>query len=197
MMWGCMITGLEVLLCSTTFLHLSEYVVLTVIGFTLFGIGLGFYATPSLDAALSTVSDSGAGAAAGMYKMASSLGNAMGVAISAAIYAAGQLVEPALIQEWGLFVGRQDNLVLRFGGAMGLLFNVTMVCVALASIIVTVPATPAPLRTVQRARPPRAWTWPRRRWATEAPHRPHPPHLKEHHDRRENQRHLRPGGPGH
>lgn len=93
-----------------------------------------------------------------MYKMASSLGNAMGVAISAAIYAAGQLVEPALIQEWGLFVGRQDNLVLRFGGAMGLLFNVTMVCVALASIIVTVPATPAPLRTVQRARPPRAWT---------------------------------------
>ena len=148
-------------------------------------------------AALSTVPDSAAGAAAGMYKMASSLGNAMGVAISAAIYAAGQLVDPALTQEWGLFVGRQDNLVLRFGGAMGLLFNVTMVCVALASIIVTVPATPAPLRTVQRARPPRAWTWPRRRWATVAPHRPHPPHLKEHHDRRENQRHLRPGGPGH
>ena len=139
MMWGCMITGLGVLLCSTTFLHLSEYVVLTVIGFTLFGIGLGFYATPSLDAALSTVPDSAAGAAAGMYKMASSLGNARGVAISAAIYAAGQLVDPVLTQEWGLFVGRQDNLVLRFGGAMGLLFNVTMVCVALASIIVTIP----------------------------------------------------------
>ena len=146
MMWGCMITGFGVLLCSTTFLHLSEYVVLTVIGFTLFGIGLGFYATPSLDAALSNVPDSSAGAAAGMYKMASSLGNAMGVAISAAIYAAGQLVDPALIQEWGFFVGRQDNLSLRFGGAMGLLFNVTMVCVALASIIVTIPrqgSTPA------------------------------------------------------
>jgi DHA2 family multidrug resistance protein-like MFS transporter len=71
--------------------------------------------------------------------MASSLGNAIGVAISAALYVAAQAVDPKIIQSWGLFIGRQDNVALRFGGAVGLLFNVFMVVIAIASIIVTVP----------------------------------------------------------
>lgn len=33
-----------------------------------------------------------------------------------------------------------DNVALRFGGAIGLLFNVFMVVIALASIILTVPS---------------------------------------------------------
>lgn len=139
MLWGSMITGVGILMCSLTFLLLSEYLVLTFIGFTLFGVGLGFYATPSTDAALSNVPDAQVGAASGIYKMASSLGNAIGVAISAALYVAGQNVSPELIQSWGLFIGRQDNVALRFGGAIGLLFNVFMVVVAIASIIVSVP----------------------------------------------------------
>ncbi|MCR8670948.1 MFS transporter [Agrococcus sp. HG114] len=139
MLWGSMITGVGVLLCSMTFLHIGEYIVLSVIGFTLFGIGLGFYATPSTDAALSNVPDAQVGAAGGIYKMASSLGNAIGVAISAALYVAGQAVDPSIIESWGLFLGRQDNLALRFGGAIGLLFNVLMVAIAIASIILTVP----------------------------------------------------------
>ncbi|GAA4284210.1 multidrug efflux MFS transporter NorB [Brevibacterium daeguense] len=139
MLWGSTITGIGILLCSPTFLLLEQYIVLAVIGFTLFGIGLGFYATPSTDAALSNVPDNQVGAASGIYKMASSLGNAIGVAISAALYVAGQTVDPDLIQSWGLFIGRQDNVALRFGGAIGLLFNVFMVAVAIASIILTVP----------------------------------------------------------
>ncbi|EMY35807.1 major facilitator superfamily protein [Arthrobacter crystallopoietes BAB-32] len=140
MLWGSMITGVGILMCSLTFLHIGEYIVLTVIGFTLFGVGLGFYATPSTDAALSNVPDAQVGAASGIYKMASSLGNAIGVAISAALYVAGQAVDPELIQSWGLFIGRQDNVALRFGGAIGLLFNVLMVVIAIASIILTVPS---------------------------------------------------------
>ena len=140
MLWGSMITGIGILLCSTTFLRIGEYIVLTVIGFTLFGIGLGFYATPSTDAALSNVPDAQVGAASGIYKMASSLGNAIGVAISAALYVAAQAVDPRIIQSWGLFIGRQDNVALRFGGAVGLLFNVFMVVIAIASIILTVPS---------------------------------------------------------
>ncbi|SDS22309.1 MFS transporter [Agrococcus carbonis] len=139
MLWGSMITGVGILLCSMTFLHIGEYIVLSVIGFTLFGIGLGFYATPSTDAALSNVPDAQVGAASGIYKMASSLGNAIGVAISAALFVAGQGVDPSIIESWGLFLGRQDNLALRFGGALGLLFNVLMVAIAIASIILTVP----------------------------------------------------------
>jgi DHA2 family multidrug resistance protein-like MFS transporter len=103
-------------------------------------VGLGFYATPSTDAALSNVPDAQVGAASGIYKMASSLGNAIGVAISAALYVAAQAVDPQIIQSWGLFLGRQDNVALRFGGAVGLLFNVFMVVVAIASIILTVPS---------------------------------------------------------
>ncbi|UNK46332.1 MFS transporter [Arthrobacter sulfonylureivorans] len=151
MLWGSMITGIGILLCSTTFLRIGEYIVLTVIGFTLFGVGLGFYATPSTDAALSNVPDAQVGAASGIYKMASSLGNAIGVAISAALYVAAQAVDPQIIQSWGLFLGRQDNVALRFGGAVGLLFNVFMVVIAIASIILTVPSERS--KKEQEARP--------------------------------------------
>lgn len=151
MLWGSMITGIGILLCSTTFLRIGEYIVLTVIGFTLFGVGLGFYATPSTDAALSNVPDAQVGAASGIYKMASSLGNAIGVAISAALYVAAQAVDPQIIQSWGIFLGRQDNVALRFGGAVGLLFNVFMVVIAIASIIVTVPSERS--KKEQEARP--------------------------------------------
>ncbi|MCQ9162735.1 MFS transporter [Arthrobacter sp. STN4] len=140
MLWGSIITGVGILMCSMTFLLIGQYIVLTIIGFTLFGIGLGFYATPSTDAALSNVPDAQVGAASGIYKMASSLGSAIGVAISAALYVAAQAVDPKLIESWGLFIGRQDNVALRFGGAVGLLFNVFMVVVAIASIIVAVPS---------------------------------------------------------
>ncbi len=139
MIWGSAIAGVGILLTSMTFTLIGQYIVLAVIGFTLFGIGLGFYATPSTDAALSNVPDDEAGAAAGIYKMASSLGNAIGVAISAAVYVAAQGMDPNIIRSWGLFVGNQENVALRFGGAVGILFNLFMVVVAIIAIMVTVP----------------------------------------------------------
>jgi DHA2 family multidrug resistance protein-like MFS transporter len=139
MLWGSTITGIGILLCSPTFLLIEQYIVTTVIGFTLFGIGLGFYATPSTDAALTNVPEDQIGAASGIYKMASSLGNAIGVAVSAAIYVAAQNVSPEILEQLDIFIGRQDNIALRFGGAIGLLFNVLMVALAIASIILTVP----------------------------------------------------------
>ncbi|PFG39845.1 DHA2 family multidrug resistance protein-like MFS transporter [Georgenia soli] len=139
MLWGSMITASGILLTSATFVLIEQYVVLAFIGFTLFGVGLGFYATPSTDAALSNVPDAQAGSASGIYKMASSLGAAFGVAISAAIFTAGQNIDPALIPVESIFMGRQENIALRFGGALALLFNVFMCLVALISIMVTVP----------------------------------------------------------
>ncbi|WP_193596376.1 MFS transporter [Microbacterium sp. YJN-G] len=139
MIWGSIITGVGILLCSMTFVLVGQYIVLAFIGFTLFGIGLGFYATPSTDAALSNVPEEQVGAAAGIYKMASSLGNAIGVAISAALYLAAQSVDPELIRSLGLFIGNQENVALRFGGSIGLLFNLLMVVIAIISIILTVP----------------------------------------------------------
>jgi MFS transporter, DHA2 family, multidrug resistance protein len=138
MLWGTAITTVGIALTSMTFMLIGQYAVLAFIGFTLFGIGLGFYATPSTDAAMSSVPGGQAGAAAGLYKMASSLGSAFGIAISAAIYAAGTNISPDLVPD--IFWGRQDNVALRLGGGLALLFNIFMCVVALVSIMVTVPA---------------------------------------------------------
>ena len=88
MIWGSLIVGFSVLLLMPTNLLLGQYKVLAVVAYTLFGLGLAFYATPSTDAALSNLPDDQAGSGAGIYKMASSLGASFGVAISAAIFTA-------------------------------------------------------------------------------------------------------------
>lgn len=142
MLWGSAITAVGILMTSMTFVLIAQYAVLAFIGFTLFGLGLGFYATPSTDAAMSSVPDDKAGSAAGLYKMASSLGSAFGVAISAAIYAAGSHIPAEFVPH--IFWGRQDNIALRFGGGLALLFNVFICLVALVAIMVTVPNTQPP-----------------------------------------------------
>ena len=88
MIWGSLIVGLSVSLLMPTNLLLGQYKVLAVVAYTLFGLGLAFYATPSTDAALSNLPDDQAGSGSGIYKMASSLGASFGVAISAAIFTA-------------------------------------------------------------------------------------------------------------
>jgi DHA2 family multidrug resistance protein-like MFS transporter len=139
MMWGTAITAAGILLTSLTFLLIEQYAVVAFIGFVLYGIGLGFYATPSTDAAMSSVPRDKAGTAAGLYKMASSLGSAFGVAISAAIYTAAQHLPAQLVPH--IFWGRQDNVAMRFGGGLGLLFNIMICVVALISVMVAVPET--------------------------------------------------------
>ena len=66
--------------------------------------------------------------------MASSLGAAFGVAISAAIFS-------ALSEDTGVitFYGRQDNLQLRSAAMIALMFNVLLVAVAILSIMLTIP----------------------------------------------------------
>lgn len=138
MLWGSAITAVGIVLTSMTFVLIGQYAILAFVGFTLFGIGLGFYATPSTDAAMSSVPTAQAGAAAGLYKMASSLGSAFGVALSAAIYTAGAHIPADLVPH--IFWGRQNNVALRFGGGLALLFNILTCVVALVAIMVTVPA---------------------------------------------------------
>lgn len=141
MLLGCFITGIGILLTCFTFLLAKEYIIVAFIGFTLFGIGLGFYATPSTDAAVSNVPGNKAGSASGIYKMASSLGAAFGVAISAAIfYGISNANGTAPMAD--IFLGRTDNIYVRYAAAVGLLFNVFMVVVAIIAILITVPKSP-------------------------------------------------------
>lgn len=86
MIWGGIITTIGVALIGLTFLPGVAYTVVVFIGFALFGLGLGIYATPSTDTSVSNAPSDKIGEAAGVYKMASSLGSAFGVAISATVY---------------------------------------------------------------------------------------------------------------
>jgi len=138
MLIGCWITAAGILLTTSTFLLAREYLIAAFVGFTLFGIGLGLYATPSTDAALSNVPQDKAGSASGIYKMASSLGAAFGVAISAAIFTG-----LSHLQDLGpmadIAMGRTDNVDVRFAASMALMFNVVMVVIAIVAIAMTVP----------------------------------------------------------
>jgi len=140
MLLGCLITGVGILLTSFTFLLAKEYIIVAFIGFTLFGVGLGFYATPSTDAAVSNVPGDKAGSASGIYKMASSLGAALGVAISAAIFY-GLSKTKGTPPMADVFMGRTDNIDVRYAAGLALLFNVFMVVVAIIAILITVPKT--------------------------------------------------------
>ncbi|KAA9031197.1 MFS transporter [Niallia endozanthoxylica] len=86
MIWGALIATVGVAMMGLTFLADFAYTVVVFIGFALFGLGLGIYATPSTDTSVSNAPSNKVGEAAGIYKMASSLGGAFGVAISATIY---------------------------------------------------------------------------------------------------------------
>ena len=138
MLLGCSITGAGIFLTALTFLLAGEYLIVAFVGFTLFGIGLGLYATPSTDAALSNVPQESGGSASGIYKMASSLGAALGVAVSAAIFA-GLSQMQGVVPFAEIAMGRIDNVHVRFAASVALLFNVLMVVAATVAIMMTLP----------------------------------------------------------
>lgn len=141
MLWGSIIVCIAIALLMGTHVMTGTYKILALIGFTLFGLGLAFYATPSTDAALANLPDSQSGSGAGIYKMASSLGAAIGVAVSASLFTA--LSGSTEAYEWmnGLitFQGRQDNLVIRQAASIALGVNFLMVLLAIITIILTIP----------------------------------------------------------
>ena len=157
MLWGSYIVGVSIALLMPTNLMLGTYTILAIIAFSLFGIGLAFYATPSTDAALSNLPEDQSGAGAGIYKMASSLGASFGVAISATIYTAiaGNPEGVEWIEGVITFTGNQENLASREAAFFALLANLVMVAAAVVSILVTVPkgksvvrVEPAPAKRV-------------------------------------------------
>jgi DHA2 family multidrug resistance protein-like MFS transporter len=141
MVWGSLIVGASIVCLLPTNVMLGTYKMLAAVGFTLFGLGLAFYATPSTDAALSALPDDQAGSGAGIYKMASSLGASFGVAISATVFTAlSDSSRPiAWIEGVITYAGRQDNLAVRKAAFVALAINLLMVIAAIGSIVMTIP----------------------------------------------------------
>jgi MFS transporter, DHA2 family, multidrug resistance protein len=148
MIWGSVIVGASIACLLPTNLTLGTYRVLAVVGFTLFGLGLAFYATPSTDAALSALPDDQAGSGAGIYKMASSLGASFGVAISATVFTALSGSDRSIAWTEGVitYLGRQDNVAVREAALFALAINFLMVVAAIVSIMVTIPKRKASVR---------------------------------------------------
>jgi DHA2 family multidrug resistance protein-like MFS transporter len=141
MILGCVIVGAAILLLMPTNVLLGNYRILAFIAFTLFGVGLAFYATPSTDAALSNLPDDQSGAGSGIYKMASSLGASFGVAISAAIFTALSADQRGVDWLPGVitFAGRQDNVAVREAAFFAFGANLLMIVAAIVSIMLLIP----------------------------------------------------------
>jgi hypothetical protein len=89
--------------------------------------------------------------------MASLLGAAFGMAISAALFTALSGLAPSLVPLSELFLGRTDNIVIRFAATVALLRNVLMVIISIVAIVITVPkddprSDPSPVRAARSSR---------------------------------------------
>lgn len=139
MLWGALIVGLVCVLLAMTQTLVATYTALAVVAYSLFGLGLAFYATPSTDAALANLPASQSGSGSGIYKMASSLGSAMGAALSLAIFTAVMGGDSTLIGEVIHMQGIQSNAAIRTAGMVTMLFNLALVVVSVVAIMLTVP----------------------------------------------------------
>lgn len=79
---------LALLLSQTAITDNTTYFALVFIGLAFLGIGLGLFATPATNAAVSSAPPDKAGVASGIFKMGSSLGGAFGIAIHLTVYGA-------------------------------------------------------------------------------------------------------------
>ncbi len=143
MLWGTLIVGVSILLLMPTYVLLGTYNILAIVAFTLFGIGVAFYATPSTDAAISNVPDDQAEPGSGIYKMASSLGASFGVTITTVKITTLSGNNNNAPVDWieGVitFIGRQDNLGIREAALFAFGANLLMVVAAIIAILLTVP----------------------------------------------------------
>ena len=104
MLWGSCITTVGIAMMTLTHLPDGVYPILVFIGFALFGLGLGFYATPSTDTSVQNALPGRIGVAAGVYKMASSLGGGIGITLSGSVYIMTRGAGLDVGAFWGLMV---------------------------------------------------------------------------------------------
>ncbi|MEB6290567.1 MFS transporter [Staphylococcus xylosus] len=122
MLIGAALNAIGIILISFTFLPTPAYIVVCIIGYLIYGMGLGMYATPSTDTAVSTAPEDKVGVASGVYKMASSLGNSFGVALSGTIFTVMTVVSN-----------------IQVGAMMGLWFNAALAIIAFLAVLILVP----------------------------------------------------------
>ena len=107
MLWGAIITTIGMAIMLMTHLDNTTYLAVVFVGFALFGLGLGIYATPSTDTSVQNALPGRIGVAAGIYKMASSLGGGFGVALAGSVY----VMTKSVSFDYGAFCGMMVNVI--------------------------------------------------------------------------------------
>lgn len=87
MMYGALCSSIGFFIMSFTFISGSAYYIVVLIGYALMGIGNGLFATPATSIAVGEAPSDKVGAATAIFKMGSSLGGSLGIAICGALYA--------------------------------------------------------------------------------------------------------------
>lgn len=140
MIWGCLLVMSSIVLLAVVSIWQRTNTPLVAVAYTLFGIGMALYATPSTSVALINLPQEQAGAGAGIYKMASSLGGAFGVVISMTIFSTiRQSSSPTWISGFLSFADPQTDLAVREAGAYALLFHFISIAIAVLVILYTIP----------------------------------------------------------
>ena len=132
------LVAISVALMMITNVSEGAYIAISLLGFSLYGIGLGLFATPVTDTALGTLPKERTGAGAGVFKMSSSLGAAIGIAISTSVFLA--------IRD-----GNGLNSEIAMAGTISLGINLAFTLAATLTAAVLIPATVG--RVAQRRRP--------------------------------------------
>ncbi|WP_432558940.1 MFS transporter [Granulicoccus sp. GXG6511] len=121
MIWGSLLVAVAAAILMLTNLHLSVYMWLAVVAYALFGLGLAFFATPATDACLTSLPPEQAGSGMGIFKMASSLGGAIGTAVALSLFLGFQQgTSGNFIGDVLEMTGRQDNLAIRQAAAIAI-----------------------------------------------------------------------------
>lgn len=121
MLLGTGLVFVSIVMLSMTNTMQDTYVVIGAIAFGIYGLGLALFATPATSMAMSALPSDQVGVGSGMFKMASSLGSAFGLAISAAVFTMLQTSGARVIGAFINYSGRQSNVAVREAGAVSLL----------------------------------------------------------------------------
>ena len=138
---GLSLVMIATLLLLPTHIMAHQYKVLVIISMTFFGLGLALFATPITDVALSDLYNSDAGVGSGIFKMASSLGAAIGVAISTGLFMGISMSSNKInfLDTFLVWMGRQENVMIRGGAMIAIFFNLLIVVVAIFITMRTIP----------------------------------------------------------
>lgn len=132
--------GLGTIMFLPTNLLLEQYLIFAAIGYLLFGLGLALFATPATDTALTNLPAEQAAAGAGIFKMASSLGAALGAAISLTLFTTFSGGGAQWVGEVLVPMGRTDNVGVRQAADVSFLFHLALFVLSLIIILVLIPS---------------------------------------------------------